>query len=186
MTNVLTRATKGSSLTHPETDENWLELDGKSGWFDYNDAATANAPIPITGGAGLIALTNDELGAFTNKGYPPKDVTDVWDASGGVFDWSELSLGDMVEIRLDVDIVIASVNTEIHIELHLGTGAGAYAVAFADAKNFKSAGTYKELRFVGIYMGDANTRDNGGQFLMSADKTCSVVVNGWYCKITKR
>lgn len=182
---ITKRLTKGSALTHTELDDNFTDLAGRMGWFDYNDAATATTPITVTGGGGEVALTNDELGTLTNKAYPPENVTDVWDATGGVFDWSELSLGDVVEIRLDVDVIIASVNTEIFIDLHLGTGGSAYTIQFTAAQNFKTAGTHKVVRYMGIYMGDTNTKDNGGQFKISADKTCTVKVNGWFCKVHK-
>lgn len=165
--------------------DNLVSLTAKTGFFDYNDLATASSPITITGGAGATPLTNDELGPFTNKTYPPALITDVWDASGGVFDWSELSLGDMVDIRLDLEVTIASTNTEINIELHLGAGGGVYTIPFIPLVNVKSTGSYRGLRYNGIYMGDANTLNNGGQFKMSADKTCTVRVNGWYCKVTK-
>ena len=156
------------------------------GLFDYNDVATTGSPINVTGGGGAVALTNDEAGAFTNKLFPPLGVTDVWNAAGNAFDWSDLNLGDMVDIRIDVDIISTSVNTEVKIDLHLGTGGGAYTIPWILETNFKTTGTHKLNRYNGIYMGDTNTLNNGGQFMVSSDKTCTVVVNGWYCRIVKR
>lgn len=156
------------------------------GLFDYNDAATASSPISITGGGGSVALTNDELGSFTNKLFPPVGVADVWDESTDLFDWSDLKLGDMVDIRIDVDVITTSVNTEIKIDLHLGTGGSSYTIPWMLETNYKNTGTHKVNRYNGIYMGDTNTLDNGGQFKMSSDKDCTVIVNGWYCKIIKR
>ena len=166
--------------------DNFTELYDRTGFFDYNDLATTGTPIAVTPGTSPLALTNDELGAFTNKTYPPIGVTDVWDASGGVFDWSELSLGDTVDIRLDVDVITTSVNTEIKIDLHLGTGGGVYTIPWILETNFKTTGTHKLNRFNGIYMGDINTRDNGGQFMITTDSNCTVVVNGWYCRVIRR
>ena len=169
-----------------KVEANFTELYGRTGLFDYNDLATATTPITITGGAGFISLTNDELGPFTNKTYAPLNVTDVWDASGGVFDWDELSLGDTVDIRLDLEIVTTTNNTQVDVDLFLGTGGGAYQIPFVIEQNFKNTGTFKVNRFNGIYMGDTNTLDNGGVFKMSADSTCTVKVNGWYCRIIRR
>tara|TARA_R110000850_G_C9788916_1_gene449184 strand:- start:5 stop:643 length:639 start_codon:yes stop_codon:yes gene_type:complete len=156
------------------------------GLFDYNDVATAGTPIAITGTAAATTLTNDGAGAFTNKTYLPLDVTDVWNAALDTFDWSELKLGDMIDIRIDIDVTTTSVNTEVKVDLELGTGGGAYSVPWASETNYKTTGTHKINIYNGIYMGDANTLNNGGTFTFYADKDCSVVVNGWYCKIIKR
>ena len=166
--------------------DNFTELYGRTGFFDYNDLATTGTPISITGGAGFVNLTNDEAGAFTNKTYAPAGVTDVWDSTGMAFDWTELDLGDTVDIRLDITIVTASVNTAVECDLFLGTGGSAYQIPFITQVNFKDIGSYTEVIFNGIYMGDSNTLDNGGVFKVSADKTCTVIVNGWYVRIIRR
>ena len=156
------------------------------GLFDYNDLATTGTPIVVTAAGGEVVLTNDESGSFTNKLFPPAGVTDVWNSVSDAFDWSELGLGDMVDIRIDVDVITSSVNTEVKIDLHLGTGGGAYTIPWILETNFKTTGTHKLNRYNGIYMGDANTLNNGGQLMISTDKDCTCVVNGWYCKIVKR
>ena len=156
------------------------------GFADYNDLATQSTPLIVTVPGSPVALTNDGLGAFTNKTYLPTGVTDVWDTSTNMFDWSDLSLGDMVDIRLDIDLITASPNTEIKVDLHLGTGGGAYTIPFITDKDFKNVGTHKENRFNGIYMGDANTLNNGGKFMITTDKDCTLKVNGWYVKIIQR
>ena len=156
------------------------------GIMDYNDVATTGTPIVVTGGAAAVVLTNDGAGAFTNKTYKPVGVTDVWDSINDVFDWSDLKLGDMVDIRLDVDLTTTSVNTEVKIDLELGTGGFAYNIPWAAETNYKTTGTHKINIYNGVYMGDTNTLNNGAAFKISADKNCTVVVNGWYCKIIVR
>ncbi len=158
----------------------------EAGWFDYNDSATATTPITITGGAGFIDLTNDGLGAFTNKNYPPLGVTDVYDVDNDRFDFSQFKLGDMIDIRLDLEVTTTSTNTEVNVYLLLADGGSSYTIPFTTEQNYKNSGTYNINRFNGVYMGDANTLDNFGKFQMSSDKTCTVVVRGWYCKITRK
>jgi hypothetical protein len=154
-----------------------------SGFFDYNDTGLS---VPITSAGSPVIMTNDELGAFTNKAYAPLGVTDVWDSGTNMFDWSELKLGDTVDVRLEFNLTTVSVNTQIHVDLHLGTGGGAYSIPFVSETDYKNTGTRVVNVYNGIYMGNINTLDNGGQFKISTDKDCSIVVRGWYCKITKR
>lgn len=155
-----------------------------AGFFDYNDLATATTPIAVTQATSPVKLTNDELGAFTNKDFVPIDTTDVWKADVNEFDWSELVLGDMVDIRVDVEVTTTQPNQQITVELRLALGGFEYTIPFEHAE-FKSAGVHRIVSYRGIYMGDANTIDNGGYFEVSSDDDCSVKVNGWYCKVTK-
>lgn len=157
-----------------------------TGFADYNDLATTATPLNITVAGNPTLLTNDGVGGFTNKTYLPNGVTDVWDSTLNTFDWSELKLGDRVDIRLDIDLITTSVNTEINVDLYFGTGVGAYKIPFISGADFKNTGTHKLNRFNSIYMGDTNTLNNGGQFKITTDKDCTVVVNGWYCSVIKK
>ena len=152
------------------------------GLFDYNDLATATTPIAVLAGVPK-ALTNDELGTFTNKATKPVGVNDVWLAGSDVFDWSDLNLGDMVDIRLDIEITTSTTNTDIDVALELGTGGNLYTIPFVTEMAIKAAGTEAINIYNGIYMGDLNTLDNGGVFKITASKDCDVQVNGWYCKV---
>jgi hypothetical protein len=154
-----------------------------NGFFDYNDLATTGTPVVVTAVGSPVDLPNDGIGAFTNKRYAPPHVTEVWDVVNGLFDWSQLKLGDTVDIRLDIDVITATVNTEIQVDLHLGAGGGAYMLPFYTPNNFKTTGTKKVLQLGSIYMGDENTLNNGGVLKITTDKDCTVVVNGWYVRI---
>lgn len=171
----------GLSLTRVNVDVD----DFNGGFFDYNDLATQSTPLAILSGV-PTDIPNDELGPQTNKLFAPDSVADVWNAGTGRFDWSELNLGDMVDIRIDFTLTTTSNNTEIHIELLLGTGGSAYALPFIPEVNFKNQDAHGLTQYNGIYMGDLNTLDNGGRLQITADKDCTMVVNGWYCKVIKR
>lgn len=151
------------------------------GFVDYNDLATVTTPISVTGGT-PVYLTNDGLGAFTNKAYLPQGVTDVWDASINSFDFTELKVGDMLDIRLEVDITTTAPNQEVLIDLELAQGGSTYTIPFSDVTQ-KTTGLHRLNRFNGIYMGDTNTLDNPAKFKLSSPDNCSVTVLGWYCKI---
>ena len=155
----------------------------KHGFFDYNDLATATTPISVTGGSGFSYLTNDELGSFTNKLYPPDGVTDVWDASTNAFDFSELNLGSKVELRVDVEVTIAGANAEVDISIDLGIGVAIYTIAVG-RQYFKSAGTYHIVLSNFIYIGDTATLNGGGKFKIESSNDMDVVVNGWACYIS--
>lgn len=164
--------------------DNFIELYGRSGFFDYNDDATSTTPISLTGGGGYVFLTNDELGTFTNKSYPPSGVTDVWDATSNEFDWSELPLGSKIHVRLDLQVTTNVANQVIEGAIELAIGGSSYdLIWFREA--FKSSGTYPIVKSSFVYMGDTNTQLNPAKFKVKSDGNADVVVNGWACYITK-
>ena len=155
-------------------------LGGLTGFLVYNDSGT---PIVHTGGVDTV-LTNDELGAQTLKTFAPNGVTDIWNASSGLFDFSELSNGDMVDIRLNIEVVTSSANQEIEIDMELGIGGFSYLIPFSHDV-YKTTGTKIEGGYEGIYMGDDNTRLNGARFVFKSTDDATITVSGWYCKIIK-
>lgn len=155
------------------------------GFFDYNDLATSTTPISITGGAGFVYLTNDGLGAFTNKNYPPVGVTDVWDSANNEFDFSQLTLGSRVDIRTDLNITTASPNTEVELAIEMAVGGGSYDLVI-DTESYKTASLHDNQTFYNwIYMGDLNTLNNPAKLKIKSSDDIDVVVNGKACHIIK-
>ena len=161
--------------------------DGFSGgWADYADVATIGSPIAVS--AVPTALTNDGLGVDTNTAYLPiggNGITQLWNTSSNGFDFSDLNVGDMLEIRMDIDVIIVSNNTAIDVNLHMGSG-GTVIVPFISQQNFKTTGTFEVIRYMGLYIGSTDIRDTLAQLKISADNNCTCIVNGWYIKATRR
>lgn len=158
-----------------------------NGIYDYNDAGTSTTPISIAVANTWYPLTNDAAGPFTNKTYALSSVADVWDTASQAFDFSGLELGDTVDIRVDVTATSTVTNQTFDVDLFVADGeAGEYQLPFIIEQAFKSSGAHRLLRFNGIYMGDTNTKDNPAVFKIRSSNTGSVVVNGWYVRVTKR
>jgi hypothetical protein len=155
------------------------------GWQDFNDLATTTTPIDLAVSGTFYPLTNDGAGGFTNTAYKIADHGLIWDTVAGAFDFSDLSLGDTVDFRLDFTVTVAA-NTQITTRLALGTAGGAYTLQ-VDNAFFKTGGTYQITTWYSIYMGDTNTLDNGGVFEVATDGTNDdLVVNGWYVRTQER
>jgi hypothetical protein len=161
--------------------------DGFSGgWADYNDTATTGSPIAVT--AVPAVLTNNGLGVDTNTKYLPisgNGITQLWNTSSNGFDFSDLNVGDMLDIRMDISVVIASTNTVVDVNLLMGTG-GSVVVPFISDQNYKATGTFEVIRYMGIYIGSTDVRDTLAQLKIEADKNCTCIVHGWYIKAIRR
>jgi hypothetical protein len=161
--------------------------DGFSGgWADYADVATTGTPIAVS--AVPAVLTNDGLGVDTKTAYLPiggNGITQLWNTSSNGFDFSDLNVGDMVDIRMDINVVIASVNTVVDVNLVMGSG-GSVVVPFISDQNYKATGTFEVIRYMGVYIGSEDVRDTLAQLKIEADKACTCIVNGWYIKAIRR
>lgn len=154
------------------------------GFFDYNDLATATTPISVTGGV-ETKLTNDGAGPQTIKTYAPVGVTDIWDEVNDDFDFSELSNGDMIDIRVDLEVTTSVINQEFSVDMNAGIGGFPYVIPLIKAE-FKTAGAQQVSSFRGFYIGDDNTRLNPAEIVINSASDCDVKINGWYCKILIR
>ena len=151
----------------------------RMGMQDYADATTAGTPISITGGAGFVAVTNDGAGVGTNKAYKVTGIGELWNVAGQVFDWSDLALGDQVNIRLNVVVTTTAANQVVSTKLVAAIGGAPYDV-FWQSSYYKTSGAQDPIVKTSlVYMGDANTLDNGARFEIESDGNCTVEVIGW-------
>jgi hypothetical protein len=177
-------------LTETGTEPNHLVtkqyVDSKSvdvGFFDYN-ASGALSAVSLTQNT-WENIENDAGGQFTLTSYGPNGVTRVWDEVADSFDWSELKLGDMVDIRVDVEVTTNDPNSTIELDLVLAeASAGEYRVPFLPSNIVKTAGTTRIVEFNSIYMGNTLTLNNPAHFqIRTDDSNATMNVHGWYCKV---
>lgn len=157
----------------------------KIGFVDYNDLATATTPIVVPSTLSFVDLINDTLGEYTIRDYLPLDTSDIWDKTTNRFDFSQLSLGTMLDIRVDIDVTTTSANQYVELVLELGTDIYPYEVSFYSG-TYKTAGIYKISRYNGVYIGNITTSNGAGRFRIKSDGDATVKVNGWYVKITTK
>jgi hypothetical protein len=183
-------STTGQILTSTGGASTWAAPDFtglvQQGVYDYNDLATATTQIPLTVASTQYEMTNDGAGAFTNLNYTLPGLDNIWNTTTNRFGFNGgagLKLGDTVDIRFDFEVTTTAANTAIEFDLELGVGGSPYQLVINPLTNFKAAGTYKVIRWLGVYMGDSNTLDNPARVLAQADSTGSTVkVNGWYAR----
>jgi hypothetical protein len=147
--------------------------------MDYSDAATAVTPITLVADT-WTTLTNDGLGAFTNKVFRPEDKDELLDTSTGYIDPTGLRLGDVLLVRNDYTVNPDTNNQLLEFRYVLGTGGGEYTLeASVRRLDAGSQVDYRQsLRVDYIYMGDDNTRNNPIKLQVRTSGAGSVVNNG--------
>lgn len=154
------------------------------GFFDYN-ASSALSAIPAFSGSQIIA--NDTLGQYTLTSYGPDGVTKIWNPSLTSFDFSELNIGDMVDIRLDLTLTNNINNQQYSTKLYLGVGTPSeFSINWGPAVQYKTQSDHDYTVFNGVYMGSNDILTGGGYFELTTDDGGTYTVNGFYCKVIKR
>jgi hypothetical protein len=155
----------------------------KTYWFDANDTATAATPITHGAGATNTYLTNNALGSFTNS-YNPDSKDALWNPSTNKFDFTSLKIGDTVFFRVDIRLTNAAAQ-EVDLFMSIAEGsAGPYEKNMNHAY-YKTASTLaNDTVLFEIYIGDENTRTGGARFRLASVAAATIIVNGWYYRIT--
>jgi hypothetical protein len=157
----------------------------KMGWWDYQDTATSSSPIALTTANTEYQLTNDGLGDNTNDSYKLADVTRVFNTSTNYFDFTGLSVGDTIDMRIDVEATTSTANTVLETLIELGIGEDPFKLTLG-REYIKTASTTKIIIPALLYVGSTLTQANPARLLMKSDTTgATIKVNGWYVKVTK-
>jgi len=157
-----------------------------NGWWDYEDVTTQSTPIALTLAATDYDLTNDGAGANSSSTKAVPASTEIWNTGTDRFDWTNLEVGDTLDIRVDVEFTTGSVNTAVSLSLILDVGGLDVEIPFLTSKDVKNAGAIREVLYQGFYIGSSTILAGPAKFKVSADKTGTTIkVNGWYIRVTK-
>ena len=154
------------------------------GYANYNDYATSLSPLSISATT-WTQLTNDGLGTQTSEIYLPSTVDSVWNASTNQFDFTSLTIGSTVDVRVDITITTSTANEYVALRIVLGEGDPSEYTLTISSDLIKTAGTYNLVKYFGFFIGNTLTKNNPAQLEVYADATCDVQVNGWYIKVSK-
>ncbi|WP_296683216.1 tail fiber domain-containing protein [Flavobacterium sp.] len=166
----------------PSTPEQFLN---SVGYFDYNDLVTQTTPLTAVTNVAL-KLTNDTAGDNTNTSQNPYGVSYVWDTITNQFNFSELSIGDTIDVRIHVQVTTTTNNQKVGLSAKLGIGSVAEFTNSIFSGQFKTAGV-QEISFVApFYMGSSYITDYPAELYLTTDASASVKVKGWYVRILRK
>lgn len=155
------------------------------GGFDYNDLDTQTTPLNYI--TGDLQLTNDTLGAFTFLTQPPFGITSVWDETTNTFDFSELSIGDEVFIRIHINLTTTSANQVSGLKMLFGEGTlNEFNQPIDLEMDYKTAGSHDVVRDFRFYIGNEDWRTTPAKLLFESDASATIVINGWHPYIIRK
>lgn len=158
-------------------------IQGRVGFIDYNDTATATTPIAVSSSV-WTKLTNNGLGANSLK-KPPAGVTDFWNAVTNQFSFTELPLFSMIDLRVDVVVTTSGANQTVQFRMNMAIGDAINFQIPSGEFIYKTAGAHSVTVNIPFYIGSNPVKNNPAEIQIFSDAACTVRVNGWYIRASK-
>ena len=153
-------------------------------FYDYADNATQSSALALSAST-WTDLPNDGAGASTTATFKLPGVDNVWDTTDDDLDLSGLSIGDTVDVRVDIDVTTNSANQEINLRLNFNNGGSSFTLPFYQ-NTFKATGAHSIVTIATFYIGAAPVKDNPITIQIESDDTADVTVNGWMIRVLPR
>ena len=126
------------------------------GWANYINGN--QTPILIPGGVETKLTLDASTGAIIDA-YLPEGVTSLWDSATSQFDFSQLSVGDEVLIRLDGQLETTTINDSFLVRFVGAVGsASEFVLPFASGNRFIPADG-PVSRFNAVFIGSQDLID---------------------------
>ncbi len=160
------------------------QLFASIGFFHYADLATQTTPLSFVANTERL-LTNDTLGLQTNLQNPPYGVTSVFSANK--FNFSQLDIGDTLELRVDLKLTTTSVNQKYKVFLRVAGGtASAYDLPIFSGQVKTVLTDYQIVGEIGFSLNTIDHITANSELFIVSDDIGSVKVNGFYTRIIRR
>lgn len=160
------------------------ELQGRTGFVDYNDAATGVTPISVSPST-WTKLTNDTAGPYTKTDALPAGVTSLWSVLNNQLSLAQLPVNSIVTVRADLIVTTSTTNQVVKTDIRAAIGTASEFTLENSAALFKSAGAQKVVVSWDFYVGSNDVKNNPAEIRLWSDASATVRVNGWYIKATK-
>jgi len=162
------------------------ELFSSVGYFHYTDTATQTTPLTILPDTNK-KLTNNGLGAQTNLTQAPYGISTLFNTTTNEFDFSQLSIGDTLDLRVDLSLTTTSANQKYLIFLRVGEGSPSQYDLPIFTGQIKSISSNN--RIIGSEPFSIDYQDHidyPATLYILCDDDGSVKVNGWYTTIIRK
>ena len=168
------------NLTASQVVKSELPTNITGGWANYINGDLT----PITVPANVeTKLTLDTTNGEVINQFLPFGVTSVWNSQTSQFDFSDLKVGDMVDIRVDGLLNNSGINESFVLNLVAGIGTSKeFSLPMASGVRF-IPGTSIISRYNGIFIGSTEVRDNPAELRIISSSNASGYLIDIYVKV---
>lgn len=154
------------------------------GGFYYADLTTQTTALAYT--TGDLQLENDIEGDDTFLSQPPYGITGVWDEGTNTFDFSQLSIGDEIILRVDLNVTTSAANQTSNVKILLGEGTADEKTLVLDTFYTETAGATIMTSKIHFDIRNENQRVTAAKLLFSSDASADIEVVGFHPYIIRK
>lgn len=155
----------------------------RAGWIAFINGDLT--PINIPAGVETKITLDADSGAVIDE-FTPQGVTKLWDSTANQFDFSELAVGDMLDIRIDGELTNTGINESFSLSLVAAIGtAEEFVLPFSSGVRFVP-GTSIVSRYNGLFMGTPEIVSSPAELRITSSSDSSGFLMDMYIKIIRR
>lgn len=148
------------------------------GWANYHDSSGSQPVLADT----WTQITNDCAGAQTNVQFLPQGVTSLFNPVSNRLDLTHARIGDVIRIRLNLDVTPTINNSCLHLRLWFPTEG--WALTRRLARMDEGAGiVYSMVEDFRFFVGSNAVITGGCQVEILTGADSGVVVNGFFIEL---
>lgn len=148
------------------------------GWANYHDSSGAQPVLADV----WTTLTNDGLGGGTNTTFLPRDILQLFDPVSNRLDLSRSRVGDVIRVRLNLDVTPTINNSCLHLRLWFPTEG--WALTRRLARMDEGAGiAYPLVEDFRFFVGNPAVITGGCRVEILTGAESMVVVNGFFIEM---
>ena len=149
----------------------------QSGALVLADLATQSAPFAYLTVNGVENLPNDGLGADTDVTYAPESVTGFYDVGANQLELSDFKLGDLVTLRINLNVTPSVIDQEVNFILSLSEGTPSAQTIQVSRETFSAVSAYEVAAEVTFTINSNDMISNPGHIQVQSSADASVTVN---------
>jgi hypothetical protein len=166
----------------PETPETFMNT---VGYFIYEDLLTQETPV-FFGNAVPTLIPNDGEGLDSDSTNAPLGVANIWRADDSQMDFTDLDIGDTVDLRITLDVSTMANNQKYQILFKTGIGSADENEITAFTLTAKSSGSNPNTFSVSFPIADENVRDFPAELYLLSDGSGEFKVFKFYFRIIRK
>lgn len=173
-----------SKKSATDFDTEWESPKQIVGLYVYGDAQHNSTPFEVAGDSIYVPLPNDGLDLISAD-FPLGAITRTWDPTTQQFDFTQMSPGGKMALRIDLDVTTTAPNQQVEIKFVGGIGSpGPFELSLI-SNHYKSAEMHPINRYTPVFVLDANSRDYPGRIEIRSDGILYVNKIRFFCDVSK-
>ena len=149
----------------------------------YNYVHSGSQGTSFFGGTEDLENNNSGSGSFVSS--PDLGPSDLWNTATNRFDFSSLSVGDMIDIFVELEVDPYSQNQDFKLWIELGLGGTTRIVNLLNYSQ-QSGSSYFISTYKGIYLKDSNDINNPARIRYDSNDRVAIDSCSFYCKLIRK